>query len=267
MKKKIAIISGMIVFLLILFFPIKAQLDDGGTVIYMSIAKIYEIRKIKTYDNVGMTLTMKEGLSIKLFGREVYHRIDKEYLAEQKDWGDANGTCYFDAKIVEMTAEEILEKAQENICVVSEDLNVISGDEYWEKFLEKVEEEKNAQIRLVKYYTLGEEEKYATGFYESIKDEYPKVYFYSLVYVAGEGFWLGIRSNAKEEPEQIRHYNYMKHFGGDTVSSDSVDSHYDRYVLVDDDSVTWKAIMEQMIRSVRTEDDIVWQEVYCNYIE
>ena len=93
--------------------------------------------------------------------------------------------------------------------------------------------EKNAQIRLVKYYTLGEKEKYATGFYESIKVEYPKVFFYSLVYVAGEGFWLGIRSNAKEEPEQV----------------------------------TWKAIMEQILRSVRTEDEIVWQEVYCNYIE
>lgn len=410
MKKKLAIISVVIVLLLILFYPLKAHLDDGGSVIYGCISQVYEIKKIKTYGNVGMTLTMKEGISIKLFGREIYYRIDKEYLAEQKDWGDSNGTCYFDARIVEMTEEkivlesakegvgpirpetpvafdillvsdkirgglwvgdevrimyndkrvrvenplwlevvfavypldengevisesgvtlhqgfkisgmtelretqengtediwmlstetlysslllvdgkgtaelslsktlenyptdlsvdEILEKAKGDTCVVSEDSRVTSGGEYWEQFLIEVQEEKNAQIRLVQYHSLGEENPYAPEFYELKKKEYPKMDFYSLVYVAGEGFWLGYQSNAKEESEPVRHYKYLKHFGGDTAAPDSVDSHYDRYVLVDDDTVTWKAIMEQMLKSVYTEDGIVWREVYCNYIE
>ena len=407
MKKKIVIISVVIVLFLILFFPVKAHLDDGGSVIYANISGIYQIKKIKTYDNVGMTLTMKEGLSIKLFGKEIYYKIEKKYLAEQKDWGGSNGTCYFDAKIMEMTedkiilesteagvgpirpetpvafdillvsdklrgglwvgdevrvmyndkrvrvenplwleivfavypldetgevisesgvtlhqgfvpdkvfsedateadnvwgmytetpysslllvdgagtvelsllktlenypidlaVDQILEKAKGDTCVVFEDTKVTSGGEYWEKFLKNVQEQKNAQIRLVKYHSLGEENPYAPGFYESIKDEYPKIYFYSLVYVAGEGFWVGIRSNTDSETESVRHYNYMKYFGGDMAETGSVDAHYDRYVLVDDDTVTWKGIMEQMRRSVRMEDDIVWKEVYCNYIE
>lgn len=402
-------IGVIIVFLVLLLFPVKAYLNDGGTVVYQSLFDIYEVRKIKTFGNVGMTLTMKEGWRIELFGKEIYYNIDKEYLAEQKDWGDSNGTCYFDAKIVEMTddkivlestkegvgpicpetpvafdivfvsdkirgglwggdevrimyndkrvrvenplwlevvfdvypldengdvitesgatlhqgfvpdpevcgvyadaegediwmmytktpysslilvdgagtakrslaktlenypadlsADEILEKAKGDACVVFEDLKVTSGGEYWETFLEQVAEEKNAQIRLVKYHTLGEKSPYAPEFYELIKNKYPRVDFYSLVYVAGEGFWLGYRSNRKEETESVRHYKYLKHFGGDTAATDSVASYYDHYVLVDDDTVTWKAIMEQMLRSVHTEDDIVWRGVYCNYIE
>lgn len=108
MKKKFAA-AGIVVFvLLVLFFPIKAHLDDGGSVVYASIARVYKITKIKTFDNVGMTITMKEGLQVELFGKEVYHHIDKEYLLEQKEWGEENGTCYFDAKIVEITEGQIL---------------------------------------------------------------------------------------------------------------------------------------------------------------
>ena len=107
LKKKIAGIVAAIL-LLVLLFPIKAHLDDGGSVIYMSIASVYKITKIKTFDNIGMTVTMKEGLRIELFGREVYERIDREYLSEQKDWGEENGLCYFDAEIKEITENHIL---------------------------------------------------------------------------------------------------------------------------------------------------------------
>lgn len=113
MKKKIAIARGILVFssvllLLFLFFPVKAQLDDGGSVVYGSIAGVYKVTKIKRYGNVGMTLTMREGLSIELFGKEVYYKIDTEYLAERMDWGDSNGTTYFDAEIVEITEDRVL---------------------------------------------------------------------------------------------------------------------------------------------------------------
>ena len=260
MKKKLAIISVIIVLLLLLFFPIKAQLDKNGEGIPETGVTLHQ----GFVPNPGVyTEADREDIWVGYIETPYSSLI----LTDGAGTVEASLKKQLEIYPTDMTAEEILEKAQEDICVVSEDLKVVSGGEYWETFLEKVQEQKNAQIRLVKYHSLGEENPYAPGFYESIKDEYPKVYFYSLVYVAGEGFWLGIRSNTKEEPEQVRHYNYMKHFGGDTASSDSLDSHYDRYVLVEDDSVTWKAIMEQMLRSVRTEDDIVWQEVYCNYIE
>lgn len=113
MKKKIAIarvilILSSVLLLLLLFFPVKAQLDDGGSVVYESIAGVYKVTKIKRYGNVGMTLTMREGLSIELFGKEVYYKNDREYLAEQMDWGDTNGTTYFDAEIVEITENRVL---------------------------------------------------------------------------------------------------------------------------------------------------------------
>ena len=83
MKKKIIIISIAVIFLIVSLFPIKAHLDDGGSVIYVSVANVYEIKKIKSLGNEGMTITMTEGLSIKLFGKEVYYHIDKVYPVGQ----------------------------------------------------------------------------------------------------------------------------------------------------------------------------------------
>jgi len=50
-------IGVIIVLLVLLLFPVKAQLDDGGTVIYQSIFDIYEVREIKTFGDVGVTIT------------------------------------------------------------------------------------------------------------------------------------------------------------------------------------------------------------------
>lgn len=348
MKKKIAIISIVIVLLLILFFPVKAHLDDGGSngTCYFD-AKIVELTEDKivlesTKEGVGpirpetpvafdillVSDKIRGGLWVGDEVRIMYN--DKRVQVENPLWlevvfavypldengevisesgvtlhqgfvpdpgvyteadgedvwvmytetlysslllTDGAGTVELSLKKLletyptDMPVEEMLELAKGDNCVVSEDSRVTSGGEYWEKFLEKVQEQKNAQIRLVKYHSLGEENPYAPEFYELKKKEYPKVDFYSLVYVAGEGFWLGYRPCTKEEPELVRCYNYLKHYGGDTATPGSVDSHYDRYVLVDDDSVTWEDIMQQMARSVHTEDDIVWRGVYYNYIE
>jgi len=112
---RIGVAIGVIIVLsLLLFFPVKILLDDGGTVIYQSIFDVYEIRKIKAFGNIGMTPTIKEGWRIELFGKEIYYNIDREYLAGQKEWSEENFTCYFNAIITEITEDSIVLETTED---------------------------------------------------------------------------------------------------------------------------------------------------------
>ncbi len=106
---RIGIAIGVIIVLLILLlFPVKAHYDDGGSIEYFSAFGVYKVTKIKKADGIGMTPTIKEGWRIELLGKEVYYNIDREYLAGQKDWSEGNFTCYFNARIIEITGEKIV---------------------------------------------------------------------------------------------------------------------------------------------------------------
>ena len=87
-RKKIAIISVFIIFLLlILFFPIKEVHDDGGSISYTSL----------TYKVMNW--------------RQTFGRTDKEiywFPNNLKDYEELNTTTYFNGFIVQKTDNEIL---------------------------------------------------------------------------------------------------------------------------------------------------------------
>ena len=114
MKKKLVIAGAVIVLLVVLLFPMKSYKDDGGSVVYFCLSNAYHITKIKTFGNVGQTSTIKEGWRVELFGKEVYYNIDREYLAGQKDWSEGNFTCYFNARITEITEDSIVLETTED---------------------------------------------------------------------------------------------------------------------------------------------------------
>lgn len=107
-------IGVMLVLLVLLLFPVKAQYDDGGSIDYFSAFGIYKVTKIKRVDGIGQTGTIKEGWRVELFGKEVYYNIDREYLAGQKDWSEENFTCYVNARITEVTADKIVLETTED---------------------------------------------------------------------------------------------------------------------------------------------------------
>ena len=76
MKKKL-LIGLVAVILIILLFPIKLQYNDGGSVAYQSIAGIYRVtdwhKMLPTEE--GEPMKYKAGLSIEIFGREVYNNM------------------------------------------------------------------------------------------------------------------------------------------------------------------------------------------------
>lgn len=251
---------------------------------------------------IVVLLLLLLGLSIKLFGKEVYYHIDKEYPLNQvnqinqvnqvnqintgEHWRaylsepysstmllDGKGTVELlldktlESYPVDMAAEDIFASVKEESYVVFEDSRLVTGGAYWNSFYEKVQNREKAQVKLVKYYTLGDESRYAPEYYEQIKDDYPMLIFVSLVYVPKEGFYVNDRLSTQEEPEiETQCFPYLKHFEGEAPTSFAAYSRYDRYVLVDDYTATWEQIEHQMFSSYYdpNENYIAWSQVYCN---
>lgn len=78
MKKKL-IIGVIGIILLILLFPVRSQLKDGGTVEYKAI--LYKVSKVKRLiskeemENEGKIKEYDQGIVIELFGFEVYNNV------------------------------------------------------------------------------------------------------------------------------------------------------------------------------------------------
>ena len=71
MKKKIIII--LIILAIILFFPIRLVLNDGGTVQYKSL--VYTITKYHKLTLVASNVEYMEGLEIKFLGIKIYSNL------------------------------------------------------------------------------------------------------------------------------------------------------------------------------------------------
>jgi len=78
MKKKLVVIIAIIIGILLLF-PIRLRLKDGGSKVYRSIAGIYEVKDWKpmgSTEEAGETL--KTGITVKLFGLKVFDNTKTE---------------------------------------------------------------------------------------------------------------------------------------------------------------------------------------------
>ncbi len=71
MNKKLLILGGMIV-LLVLLIPIPYHLKDGGTVVYKAIT--YKVLKVHRLDEDSET-GYKDGLIIEILGFKIYDNI------------------------------------------------------------------------------------------------------------------------------------------------------------------------------------------------
>ena len=138
-----------------------------------------------------------------------------------------------------------LEDAEEDGCVIFTDGDISSGQTAWDEFCEMAYSGKSDGIRLVFYYTLGDPSRYDSEYYESIKDDYPKMYIQDLSF-DGEEYTL----RWFEESEIVKTYRYLMRYEGEPSSEGALFDRYVRYVLVNDNTVTWEDIEHGMFSAV-----------------
>ncbi|MEG1009288.1 MAG: hypothetical protein RSF67_05695 [Clostridia bacterium] len=78
MKKK-AIIISIVLILMILLFPIRNQLKDGGTVEYQALLyKISKVKKLISIEEMEKEEKIKprdQGFIVEIFGFEVFNNV------------------------------------------------------------------------------------------------------------------------------------------------------------------------------------------------
>ena len=187
---------------------------------------------------------------------EIQIKCNQIFYARKGYEEEASGQIiYSPAKRSEPDA---LEKAIEAGYVVHMDGHVINGQENWEAFLDKVEEGKAASVRLAVYYTL-DREHCSEEYYEANQEDYPILYLQDL-YFDGESYSLEWKEGNKE---YVRNYRYLMHYTGELPTANATYDTYSRYVLVNDQKVTWEDIQRGMFSS-QLGDYIAHDTVYLD---
>lgn len=161
----------------------------------------------------------------------------------------------------ELPADYSLEQAREDGCVIHEDSDIASGQEAWEEFLKASSAGKAAAVRLANYYTLDDPSRYDPDYYESIKDDYPLLYVSDLTF-DGKVYTV---SGLEDGERWTQTYSHLKRFEDKAETHSAVYDSYIRYVLVDDETVTWGQLMHGVLSS-RFGDYIPFHSVYTDYI-
>lgn len=154
-----------------------------------------------------------------------------------------------------------LEDAKHDGYVVIEDGSVTCGEDIWQNFVDLSAEKTPCKIRVVHHYTIGDPSHYDPTYYESIKDDYPKMYILELVY-NGETFCV---SHYEEEKLYQSEYKYLMRYEGKAETHDATYTSYVKYVLVNDDKVTWNDITHGMLSS-QFGDYIPHSQIYTDLV-
>ena len=144
------------------------------------------------------------------------------------------------------TADEALKWASEGSVAVFEELCCVSGKEVWNEFYGSASAGKPASVLCAYYYELREENT-DPELYSKEKEQYPKLFFY-LVSYDGSEYHVKCRLSSESTPDTDETFDYLLHLTGDNPKT-AVRRHYDRYVLVNDPSVTWEQLMQSVFSS------------------
>ncbi len=79
MKKKIIVSAIMLLVLVVLLFPIRTQLKDGGTVQYTavlySVSKVHRLISIEEMKQEGKVKEFDDGITVELVGFEIFNNV------------------------------------------------------------------------------------------------------------------------------------------------------------------------------------------------
>ena len=139
-----------------------------------------------------------------------------------------------------------LQDAKESGCIVMEDSYCTWGAKQWEEFYEMTQNGKSGSVKLVDYWTLDPDSCTET-YYEAHKEDYPSMYVFDLTY-DGKIFCV---SRTEQGVSYQRQFKYLMKYE-DTIPSNSTaktPQAVTRYVLTNDNTVTWDEIIRGIASS------------------
>lgn len=172
-------------------------------------------------------------------------------------------------EIADGKLEGEIRAAMSSGCVIMHNGSAIFGRDTWLAFYEKTQRREEASVRIVLFYTL-ERDGCTEEYYEAEKNNYPHLfasevrfdgekYHVSSLHYDGSGFVLQ-NQQGYDEPDAT--WKYLMHYTGVPRQETALFTSYDRYVLVNDDSVTWEDLQRGMFSSTLG-DYIPFYEAYC----
>ena len=148
--------------------------------------------------------------------------------------------------------EGTLEELINDGFVVMKNGSVISGEDEWQEFVKKTEVGETAEINIAHYYTLTG--RMAKNLYELSKMDYPTAYLHRLKYDGNCFVFTPLQKidgkyeiMPDNENDREQTYKYMKHYTEKAPSDTALFTTFDKYVLVNDDTVTWEDIWNATI--------------------
>ena len=145
----------------------------------------------------------------------------------------------------ELPDDYSLEQAKADGCVTHENGDVSQGKEVFETFYHTAKSGKADTVRLAFYYTLDDPSRYDPDYYESIKDDYPLLFIQDLSF-DGKEYSIRWYEDGKEINET---YSFLMKYEGPAETPNALFKSYVRYVLTNDDAVTWQELMYGMSSS------------------
>ena len=149
--------------------------------------------------------------------------------------------------------------------------SISSGRGIWADFAAKAEAGTPASVRIANAFTLRG--SLSDDLREACKEDYPSLYLSELSF-DGSSYTISPvhRINGeyticeiKGYDNPVTAYRYMMHYTGKPRSAAALFTSYDKYVLTNDDTVTWEDLEWGML-SGQTGDYIPHTVVYNEYI-
>lgn len=259
MKKKI-VIGIVVFFVLALLIPVRLQMKDGGSVQYKavlySVTKYHQITlEADSEDEEIVEAGYRVGWGIEILGIEIFNNTKYVRDADSIREVIENQTDY----LKNISKDYTLEDARIDGCVCFDNGDMTEGQKIWDEFVSATNAKKYATVRLAFYYTL-DEEQCDPEYYESAKDEYPMLFIQELTF---EDNMYTLRW-FEDGKEIIKNYKYMMRYEGEAESETASYESYLRYVLTNDNTVTWEQIWRSLASS-QLGDAIDHNVVYQKY--
>jgi hypothetical protein len=159
--------------------------------------------------------------------------------------------------------EAVLETLMSENVVIQKDSGLLSGRGLWEEFFEKTQNGEPASVLLVHYYTENNV-RMAFEYFETEYPKYPQCFLGRLDF-DGTLYHYVVRKSDKAEIESGDDvtFRYLKCFTGEMPAQAVYDS-FQRYVLVNDESLTWDRL-ERSLFSSYSGDSVGFRMVVSEY--
>lgn len=165
------------------------------------------------------------------------------------------------APLEELPADYSLEQAKADGCLITENGEVTSGQEAWDRFLQAAEAGKPTVVRTGDYYTL-DASRCTPEYYAAAKDDYPLFFLADLSY-DGEQYTVTSYQDGKKREES---YAYLRRFEGPAESPTASYRSYVRYILTNNDTASWEEIFFSAASS-RAGECIPYVSAYTELID